>query len=114
VALTTDDINKVAEATVAKLIAGGGVLESSDLTAVAKAVLNTDGIIAAPADAPDVKTNPFWALQSYIKDTNARLRAVEAALAPLAAAVEALNGAQIAADAAAALSGYQLTVTKES
>lgn len=86
-ALTTDDINKIA-------------------AAVTKAVLNTDGIIQAPPDDPNVKTNPFWALQSYIKDTNARLRAVETALG-------GLNGEQIAADAASALDGYEITVTKK-
>lgn len=107
VALTTDDINKVAAAVVAKLIAGGGVLETSDLTNVAKAVLNADGLIDAPADAPDIKTNPYWALQSYIKDTNAKVRAIQTLLA-------GFNGEQIAADAAAALGAYQITVTKES
>jgi GH25 family lysozyme M1 (1,4-beta-N-acetylmuramidase) len=70
-ALTTDDINKVA-------------------AAAAKAVLTTDGVIAAPADAPDVKTNPYWALQSYIKDTNARLRAVQATEAAQSAAIAQL------------------------
>jgi hypothetical protein len=38
VALTTDDINKVALATANKLIAGDGVLENSDVTRVAAAV----------------------------------------------------------------------------
>jgi GH25 family lysozyme M1 (1,4-beta-N-acetylmuramidase) len=70
-ALTTDDINKVA-------------------AAAAKAVLTTDGVIAAPADAPDIKTNPYWALQSYIKDTNARLRAVQATEAAQSAAITQL------------------------
>jgi GH25 family lysozyme M1 (1,4-beta-N-acetylmuramidase) len=70
-ALTTDDINKVA-------------------AAAAKAVLTTDGLIAAPADAPDVKTNPYWALQSYVKDTNARLRAVQATEAAQSAAIAQL------------------------
>jgi GH25 family lysozyme M1 (1,4-beta-N-acetylmuramidase) len=70
-ALTTDDINKVA-------------------AAAAKAVLTTDGVIAAPADDPNVKTNPYWALQSYIKDTNARLRAVQATEAAQSAAIAQL------------------------
>ncbi|MFF3450521.1 glycoside hydrolase family 25 protein [Streptomyces sp. NPDC002667] len=91
-ALTTDDINKVAAAVVAKLIAGGGVLETKDVdnvaSAAAKAVLTLDGVISAPADAPDAKTNPFWALQSYVKDTNARVRLVQA--------TEAAHGAAIA------------------
>jgi hypothetical protein len=38
VALTTDDINKIASAVAVKLIAGGGVLEASDVTRVAAAV----------------------------------------------------------------------------
>jgi GH25 family lysozyme M1 (1,4-beta-N-acetylmuramidase) len=92
--LTTDDINKVAAAVVAKLIAGGGVLEAGDISKVAdasaKAVLTTDGVIAAPADAPDVKTNPYWALQSYVKDTNARLRAVQVTEAAQSAAIAEL------------------------
>ncbi len=66
VALTTDDINKIAEK-----------------------VLTLD-VIAAPADAPDVKTNPTWQLQSYIKDTNARLRAVQAQEAGQTAAIAKL------------------------
>jgi hypothetical protein len=90
--VTPAEIAAVADAVVAKLIAGGGVLENSDVDRVVKAVLSTDGIIAAPADAPDVKTNPFWALQSYIKDTNAKVRAIQA--------TEAAQGATIATLAA--------------
>ncbi|WP_405868149.1 glycoside hydrolase family 25 protein [Streptomyces sp. NBC_01515] len=92
--LTTDDINKVAAAVAAKLIAGGGVLETQDVnnvaSAAAKAVLTMDGVISAPADAPDVKTNPYWALQSYVKDTNTRLRAVQATEAAQSAAISQL------------------------
>lgn len=40
--------------------------------------------INAPADAPDVKTNPTWQPQSYLKDTNARVRSLQAQLAALA------------------------------
>ncbi|WP_206306197.1 glycoside hydrolase family 25 protein [Streptomyces humi] len=100
--LTTDDVNKVAAAVVAKLVAGGGVLETQDVSkvaaAAAKAVLTMDGVIAAPADAPDVKTNPFWALQSYVKDTNARLRLVQATEAAQSAAITQLAGAVAAFD----------------
>ncbi|MFE9876277.1 glycoside hydrolase family 25 protein [Streptomyces sp. NPDC005784] len=94
-ALTTDDINKVAAAVAAKLIAGGGVLEKQDVdnvaSAAAKAVLTMDGVISAPADAPDVKTNPFWALESYVKDTNARVRLVQATEAAHSAAIAQLT-----------------------
>lgn len=37
--------------------------------------------IAAPADAPDIKTNTKWQAQSFIRDTNTRIRAVEKLLA---------------------------------
>ncbi|MGW2826970.1 glycoside hydrolase family 25 protein [Streptomyces sp. NPDC001443] len=96
-ALSTDDIDKVAGAVVAKLIAGGGVLETADVkavaTAAAKAVLTIDGVIPAPADAPDVKTNPYWALQSYVRDTNARLRLVQATEAAQSATITQLAAA---------------------
>lgn len=62
-------------------------------TASAKAVLTMDGLIAAPADAPDAKTNPHWELQSYIKDTNTRLRAVQATEAAQSAAITQLASA---------------------
>ena len=62
-------------------------------TASAKAVLTMDGVIAAPADASDAKTNKYWALQSYIKDTNARLRAVQATEAAQAAVIAQLASA---------------------
>lgn len=41
--------------------------------------------VAAPADAPDVKTNPTWQPQSYLKDTNARVRSLEKRLTALQA-----------------------------
>ncbi|MFE4967077.1 glycoside hydrolase family 25 protein [Streptomyces sp. NPDC056660] len=101
-ALTTDDINKVAAAVVAKLVAGGGVLETADVrevaSAAAKEVLTMDGVIKAPADAPDVKTNPYWALQSYIKDTNARVRLVQATEAAQSAVIAQLAAALAAFD----------------
>ncbi|MFI6251526.1 glycoside hydrolase family 25 protein [Streptomyces sp. NPDC051016] len=70
VALTTDEINKIAEAS-------------------AKKVLTLDAI-AAPADAPDIKTNATWQLQSYIKDIDARVRAIQAQEAGQSAAIAAL------------------------
>jgi len=44
------------------------------------AVWKTDAI-AAPKDAPDAATNTMWQPQSYLKDTNTRARAIQAALA---------------------------------
>ncbi|MEH0423112.1 peptidoglycan recognition protein family protein [Streptomyces sp. B21-083] len=57
VALTTEDIDKVALATANKLIAGGGVLENSDVDRVAKAVAAkpvalTDAQVQAIAASP--------------------------------------------------------------
>ena len=46
------------------------------------AVWETDKV-AAPAGAADVKTNPTWQPQSYLKDTNTRVRALEKSLAAL-------------------------------
>lgn len=39
--------------------------------------------VAAPVDAPDVNTNPTWQPQSYLKDTNTRVRSLEKQLAAL-------------------------------
>jgi hypothetical protein len=80
-ALSADDISKVA-------------------AAAAKAVLTLDGVIAAPADDPNVKTNAYWALQSYIKDTNARVRVTQATEAAQTAAITAMAAALGKVDAA--------------
>jgi hypothetical protein len=55
-------------------------------------VVATDGI-AAPADAPDFKTNPTWQLQSYLKDTNAKVRTLLATEAVQSATIDKLVGA---------------------
>ncbi|MEU6198927.1 glycoside hydrolase family 25 protein [Streptomyces sp. NPDC047061] len=114
-ALTTDDIDKVAAAVVAKLVAGGGVLETQDISnvasATAKAVLTMDGVIAAPSDAPDAKTNQYWALQSYVKDTNARLRLMQATEAAQSAAVAQLTTAFAAFDKSIDVAALVASVT---
>lgn len=46
--------------------------------------------IAAPADAPDAATNTSWQPQSYLKDTNSRVRAMEKKLAVLTASNDKL------------------------
>lgn len=51
VALDPADINKIADAVYTKL-------------------LKTDGVLAGPADAADIKTNPFWTWQSHITSTD--------------------------------------------
>jgi GH25 family lysozyme M1 (1,4-beta-N-acetylmuramidase) len=53
------------------------------------AVWKTDQV-AAPADAPDVKTNPTWQPQSYLKDISSRVRAIQAQEAAQSAAIATL------------------------
>ncbi len=91
VALTQEDIDKIATATANKLIAGGGVLESNDVVKIFK----TDGILNSPADAADHDTNEFWTFQSHIEGTTTRVRALgpvlDAVLAQARANGEALT-----------------------
>lgn len=86
------DMNVFRDAVAARLIhpaswsPGSGPEEDTDPMAgitksdIYDAVWATDRI-SAPADAPDIKTNPAWQPQSYLKDTNLRVRRLEAQLA---------------------------------
>lgn len=71
VALTQADIDAVALATANKLIAGGGVLESNDITRI----FTTDGILSSPPDAPDHATNPYWSFASHVQGLTTTVRA---------------------------------------
>jgi hypothetical protein len=71
VALTTDDINKIASAVYTKL-------------------LKTDDVLAAPSDAADYKTNKFWTWQTHIQDVTNRVRAIQTAESGQTAAITAL------------------------
>jgi hypothetical protein len=82
VPVTDAEMNKIADKVAAKLIAGGGVLENSDVDRIVKAVLNTDGIIPAPSGTDP--TNPYWALASYLRTTYELLARVQTALAGVA------------------------------
>lgn len=53
------------------------------------AVWRTDKV-TAPPDAPDVKTNPTWQAQSYLRDTNKRVRSLERNVAAQAATISEL------------------------
>ncbi|MFD8687864.1 CHAP domain-containing protein [Streptomyces sp. NPDC059651] len=64
-------------------------LTADDLDKIRKAVWESDKA-AAPKGAPDAKTNPTWQYQSYLKDTNARVRAIQTAEAAQTAAITAL------------------------
>lgn len=67
-------------------------LSADDLEKVRKTVWESDKA-AAPDDAPDRATNPTWQYQSFLKDTNARVRSLEKKLAALAATNDKLVGA---------------------
>lgn len=116
VALTTDDINKVASAVVAKLLAGGGVLENEDI----RRLLTADGILKAPPDT-DTTANPFWSLASHVQATTttvratakdvdeilAQVRANGAALTEIKSTLAALDLSGLPADIAAKLNGLR-------
>ena len=55
-------------------------ITAADLTAIAKAVWTTDGLIANPNGNP---SNPFWTGASIAADTDQRVRALQASLAAL-------------------------------
>lgn len=116
VALTQDDIDKVAAAVVAKLLAGGGALEDSDL----ERIWGADVIPAAvpPYNNPDyfkadgktpnnVKWQASYAQYTQvmgIREAVARLKDVQAALA-------ALDPTALEAALVAKLNGLKATVT---
>ena len=84
---------------------GGDVaLSKADITAVAKAVWTIDGIVPGP-DAN--KTNPFWEPQRSLSDLGIQVRAIEAAVAVVAAQTAPSTGAALAG-ALAGLSPAQL------
>jgi hypothetical protein len=67
--------------------------EDMPLTAAdVKTIASTDNIFAAPPDAADIKTNPFWTLASHVQDQTARIRATQKTVAALVATVQTLAG----------------------
>lgn len=116
VALTDAEIQKVADAVVAKLIAGGGVLEGTDLSRIwgadvvpaARPPYNNPDYFKADGKTPD---NTAWTAgytqqtqTEGIRETLARVKAVQAALA-------ALDPAALEAALVSKVSGLQITVT---
>jgi len=63
---------------------------------VPAAVLTTDGLLESPADAADHDTNPWWTLETYVKDTGARTRQATGVLADILAQTRT-NGSGISA-----------------
>lgn len=80
VALTTDDINKVADA-------------------VYKKLLKTDDVLTAPTDAADYATNKYWTWQTHIQDVTNKVRDLKTKVDALSALE--LTDAQVSALAAA-------------
>ena len=102
-------------------------LTDAEIPKIATKVLTLDGVIESPADAADHATNPFWSLESYVKDTGARVRKATAALDSILAQAKA-NGAaltevktvlasldlsNVPADVAAKIEKLKLVVTVE-
>ncbi|MDT0387801.1 peptidoglycan recognition protein family protein [Streptomyces dubilierae] len=115
-ALTDDDVRKVADAVVAKLLAGGGVLENSDLDRVwgrdvipaARPPFHNDDYFEA--DGKTVK-NPTWTAKytqqtqiEGIRETLTRVKELQAVLA-------ALDPAALEAALVARINGLTATVT---
>lgn len=103
VALTTEEINKIASAVVTKLVAGGGVLENEDI----RRLLQTDGILKAPPDAGDLATNPYWSLGSHIQAITTTVRATAKDVDEILAQARA-NGAALT-EIRTVLSGLDLS-----
>lgn len=113
VALTADDINKIANAVVGKLIAGGGVLEAEDV----RRIFNTDGILAAPPDSDTADTNPYWTFGSHVQAQTTTVRAtaedVESVLAQvdeIRTLLEGLDLSGLPGAVAAKLDGLKFTL----
>lgn len=84
---------------------GNGVQEvitNSDAQLIAQTVLNLDGVIAAPPTDPNTATNKFWTLQSYIKNTNEIIRAMQAKLDQVEAELQKVSTPTVDANALAA------------
>ena len=75
-------------------LATGDTIEEDPMAGITKqdiydAVWKTDQL-TAPADAPDVKTNPTWQAQSTLRDIQTRVRAMQVAEAGQSAAIAKL------------------------
>lgn len=98
-------------------------------TADLKALINTDGILSAPPDAADIKTNKYWTWASHITGTTNAARAASTNTSKLITQVTALqkqvdaltaqvsaltDPAGFVAQVAAGLAQLQVTVTTKS
>lgn len=100
-------------------------LTDAEIEKIAKKVLTLDGVLESPADAVDHVDNPFWSLETYVKDTGARVRAATrtldtvlaqarangGALSEVKTVLESLDLSQIPAEVAAKIEALKLVVT---
>lgn len=71
-ALSSTDIDKIADRVVAKLLAGGGALEGGDI----RRFFTTDEILTAPADSSDYATNKHWTFATHVQSTTTAVREI--------------------------------------
>lgn len=95
VALSAEDIEKVAVAVTNKLIAGGGVLENSDV----RRVWVTDGNIESPEGKDSA--NPYWAPASFLRETYLKVSGVSVDVASVKSKVDSLSTGGVDLDALA-------------
>jgi hypothetical protein len=95
VALTDDDINKIADAVYSK-------------------IMKTDGVLASPVDAVDHDTNPYWTLQSHVQATTTAARKAATDTTAILDQLKILDAAALEAALAARINGLKVTVTDPS
>lgn len=99
-ALTDDDVKRVADTVVAKLLAGGGALENSDLDRIwGRDIIPAARPPYANADFPD---NPTWTAKYAAQTTVEGVREALARVKEIQAQVETLSVAGVDLDALAA------------
>jgi lysozyme len=79
-------------------------------------MMNTDGVLASPAGSvnSDGTPNAYWAFATYVKDTNAKVRQLQSAVAVLAAKPGAtVDVASLAADLEPLINGMTADQIKD-
>lgn len=107
--LSDADVDKVADAVVAKLLAGGGVLEGGDLDRI----WARDVVPAArpPHNNTDYETNQTWTPKYTMLTTVEGVRETLARVEQLQAALAALDPAALQAALVAKLTGLEVDIT---
>ncbi|TXS35707.1 peptidoglycan recognition protein family protein [Streptomyces sp. OR43] len=79
-----------------RLVAGPTETEEDDMAlnaADVTRILTTDGIVPAPSNAPDAKTNKFWTVASHLATTTAAVRSIQDSQADQSKQIAALTKA---------------------